>query len=207
MMMSHPAPRRDSPSTAALEDVRKVISFQEPKRAWVWVDLGQSRMAESSPLWMGLSNCGPKSTASGTFFPCTPALRTGDCQRPSQVLRDPRKQWSSFHPPRDITATNPESPMPTQLCLATKWPWTGIYTPPSVSRFHLSLSGPAAGPNGSRPEQYVPVVLRVWSPALHEGTCEKYRFSGPTLKLLNQISGGGAQQSAAYQASRWFQCS
>lgn len=33
MMMSHPAPRRDSPSTAALEDVRKVISFQEPKRA------------------------------------------------------------------------------------------------------------------------------------------------------------------------------
>lgn len=33
MMMSHPAPQRESPSLQPWKIIRKVISFQEPKRA------------------------------------------------------------------------------------------------------------------------------------------------------------------------------
>lgn len=63
-------------------------------------------------MWMGLSKFGSKHPASGTFFPHTTALRTGDQQRPTKVLMELRKTVTLLHPTLDITATDPEWPMP-----------------------------------------------------------------------------------------------
>lgn len=159
-------------------------------------------------MWMALSKFGPKHPASGTCFPHTTALRTGDYQGPSQVLTDLRKWWSYFCSTLDITATDPEWPMPTQLCLATTWTWTGVYTPTRVNGFPLSLSRPeaVAGLSSSTSKWYVPGVLQVWSGAqqhqYHVGTCEKYKFSGPSPELLNQIlQGGGCPEICDFMSS------
>lgn len=64
---------------------KKVISVQERKRASVSVDLGQSEEWRSSPMWMGLSEFGPKHPASGTFFPHT----TAENCRPAETIPSP----------------------------------------------------------------------------------------------------------------------
>lgn len=207
MMMSHPAPQRDSlPPPQPWKIIRKVISFQEPKRAWVWVDLGQSRMEEFT-IVNGTVQVWPKAPHKWYLLPTHHSPKNWCLPEASPSLRGSRETVKLLSHHSDITATDPESPMPTQLCLATTRPWTGIYTPPRVSGFHLSLSGPVAGPNGSRPKWYVTVLLRVWSPAPHVGTCEKYKFSGPTLKLMNQIPEKGSSNLWLNQPFRWFWCS
>lgn len=87
--MSHKAQQGDSPSSATLEDHKKEGDFfAVPKRAAVWVGLGQPQEWRSSPMWMGLSKLGPKHPAISTFCP----THRSPEKRNYQVQRDPRER-------------------------------------------------------------------------------------------------------------------
>lgn len=144
---------------------KKVISFQERKRTWVSVDLGQSEEWRSSPMWTGLSKFGPKHPTSGTFFPYATALRSGDQQRPTQVLMELRKGWRCSTPHRTSQPLTQSGQCPLALSgynMALNW-----HLHSSKGQYiHLSLSRPeaVAGLRGTRSKWCLP-VLKVWSPA------------------------------------------
>lgn len=101
MMMNHPAPQGDSPSTAAFKDHKKGDLFPGAKEGWVWVHLGQSQERKSLSMWMELSKFGPKHPASGIFFLHTtePWELVTVYQRPSQILSKESKETAKQLPP------------------------------------------------------------------------------------------------------------